>query len=324
MSRRLSRSEGDPSAVALLTEMDSEAETEKNDDNDDDKENNNAAAVAAAAATSPSSASALFSEAASEATCGICLELVAAAHAVTTCCHVFCGACLLQTIETSSSTAPTAADGQGPRLPPRCPQCRSSIRTPPVRVRMIDKVVSAIVRGLPDDEERASWRARVSAFDATSSSSSSTATADGENNDRNRNRNRNRLPTAADAERICAAAFGAPLRVPPSQEEAGDEGEEEGADPPVDEHTFLPPRPPQRRRRADDATSLSSARAWGQVAAHMQAAVDREETSPDAPVRAALYAWLRTPGGDLESLVDRQAARAREELERAAARGGGG
>lgn len=248
MFRRRFFPEKDPSAAALFTEMDSEAEAEATtatettsatatEEDEDEKENNGGANNDAA--TSSSSASSLhLSAAAAEATCGICLELVAAAHAITSCGHCYCGPCLLCTIEASTSTV-----DECPRLPARCPQCRSLITAPPVRVRMLDKIVSAIAAELPEDEERASWRARMAHFE------SSTAAVD-----ENENGNR-RLPTAADAERIYATSFAsrrpAPLRVTQNEgeEEEGDvdEGGDEGAaddSPPV----AIAPRPAQRRR----------------------------------------------------------------------------
>lgn len=325
--RRHSLPHRESSAAALFSGTPSEAETERatasatttatgtEDDDEDgdggDKDNNDANDDDAAATTSSlssSSSSSFLLSAASEATCGICLELVAAAHAVTSCGHVFCGSCIARTVE-AASAAVGGDGGSGLRLPARCPVCRSLIRAPPVRVRMLDKVVSEISQGLPEDEEKASWRARVSAFDATTTPTA----ADGDENNNTNRRGPLLPPTAADAERIYAASF-APRRPAPIRFRENEAGDDEGGelgegggggraanDPPIVDGGALRNwmlRPSQRRRR-----------------------LTVSNVGLLALVRAERNDAVRT----LHGAFDRRAALARDELARAAAaaRGGG-
>ena len=107
-----------------------------------------------------------------EAICGICLELVAAAHAVGGCGHVFCGACLGKSIQASLLLAsPLPSSAAAAAAPPRCPQCRAPISAAPTRVRMVDNIVACLSASASanegNDEERASVSARVAAFDGS-------------------------------------------------------------------------------------------------------------------------------------------------------------
>jgi len=208
-------------------------------------------AAAAAAAAPPPSLSALASaRALEEATCGICLELVAAAHAVSGCGHVFCGTCLAKAVSvslvSSLAAASSAAAAGGERQPrcPQCPQCRAPMASPPTRVRVLDNMVAGLAAEKSGDVSE-----RVALFEGNGGGggggggSGSGGSGGGRARDATADAVANgyagpRAPNAADAARIFAALssprsyrrflqqLSPPLRTPASLEEEGEEGEE--------------------------------------------------------------------------------------------------
>ena len=173
-----------------------------------------------------------------EVTCGICLELVAAAHAVAGCGHVFCGGCLAKSIEIALSSASLGAHSR-----PSCAHCRAPIDAAPTRVCMLDNIVACLAAaGELVSLAGNSLAERVAAFDGGAMTTTAGGGGVGNNNDETAYDARCVAPNAAEAARIFAGLSRQPppLRAPASVEEESDDDDNDNhnddeivEDPPV-------------------------------------------------------------------------------------------
>ena len=290
MVRRLSSRLGAPcrptSAEAPAQSIEIEVVLDDDDDDDDEDEAGEGEDDAmeevaeATTAAAPRAFASAFASALEEATCGICLDPVAAAYAVGGCGHVFCGGCLARSVKVSLAAA-TAAPAAAAVPAPCCPQCRAPISAAPTRVRMLDNILAGLAAA---DEAGNTVSERLAAFDE---SGGVCADCGGVGDDGNGDDSR--ALDAAAAARIFAA-LSSPSRVRRQQGAYGarfsfssnidasaagvsdaSEEEDEGAedDPPLDANPFAP------RFNLEHAAEAARARA----ATHLQEIRDRESAA---------------------------------------------